>query len=413
MITVKGVGFLIVALLVYLLARLTQVGWLYLADSILWGIILLSAIMPWLGVVFLKAQRRLDYSGVAVGRAGPAEGEAVKIELTLGNRAWWPRFFLSASYHCSLAPPDRRLRRFFVSKLPGSGAVPLTTEVVAYQRGQQQLGPLVVESSAPFTLFRRRVRLEEARPVLVYPQVYPLQRLALVDGLAGAAAQSQKSRSGLEPVGSRPYVPGDPRRYIHWRNTARMGRPMVKEFEDPRDQTLHLLFDATREWGEDRETTLEYAIKVVASVADYARRNRVGSRIWGGLQCEVSSAADHGGVPWPQILRQLALLSPGAGEGLAPALKRLPPGASALAVVAAPDQPGIEALVRAAPRLRRLVVVLLDGFDPADSGEAALQKLAPARIPLARCRPGQLWETLQGLNQVGEPLLERMKAGQP
>ena len=46
MITAKGVGFLIAALLVFFLARLTQVGWLYLIDALLWGIILLSAFCP-------------------------------------------------------------------------------------------------------------------------------------------------------------------------------------------------------------------------------------------------------------------------------------------------------------------------------------------------------------------------------
>ncbi|MFQ6029748.1 MAG: DUF58 domain-containing protein, partial [Dehalococcoidia bacterium] len=340
MITVKGVGFLIVALLVYLLARLTQVGWLYLADAILWGIILLSALMPWLGVVFLGAQRRVEHSGAAEGRTGPAEGETVKIELSLRNRAFWPRFFLSAHYDCSLAPPDRRERRFFVSKLPGSGLVPLTSEVVAYQRGQRHLGPAFVESSAPFTLFRHGVRLEAAQPVLIYPQVYPLPRLALVDGLAGAVVRPQKSRVGLETVGSRPYFPGDPRRYIHWRNTARVGRPMVKEFEDPRDQTLHLLFDATQVWGEDRETTLEYGIKIVASVGDYARRHRVLVQIWGGgLREEIAGPEEHGGQTWPQVLKQLALLLPGDGDRLTESLNRLPQGASALAVVAADDLP--------------------------------------------------------------------------
>jgi hypothetical protein len=61
MITGKGIRFVIVAVLVFLLARLTQVGWLYLMDAVLWGIVLLSAVLPWLGVAFLEARRRVEH----------------------------------------------------------------------------------------------------------------------------------------------------------------------------------------------------------------------------------------------------------------------------------------------------------------------------------------------------------------
>ncbi len=55
MITSKGIGFLAAAVVLFLLARLTQVGWLYLVDAVLWGIIALSAALPWLGIALLAA----------------------------------------------------------------------------------------------------------------------------------------------------------------------------------------------------------------------------------------------------------------------------------------------------------------------------------------------------------------------
>src|SRR5918996_6252414 len=134
MITGKGVGFLIVAILVFLLARLTQVGWLYLMDAVLWGIVLLSAVLPWLGVAFLEARRRVEHGGAAEGRNGPTEGEPVQIELSLQNRAFWPRFFLSVSYECSLADPERRWPRLFIGKLAGSNQFSMSSQVAAYQR---------------------------------------------------------------------------------------------------------------------------------------------------------------------------------------------------------------------------------------------------------------------------------------
>ena len=96
MITAKGVGFLIAAIAVFWLGRLTQVGWLYLIDAVLWGLILLSALLPWVGATFLDARRKVNHSGASEGMDGPSEGDPVDVELTLHNKGFWPRFFISA-----------------------------------------------------------------------------------------------------------------------------------------------------------------------------------------------------------------------------------------------------------------------------------------------------------------------------
>jgi uncharacterized protein (DUF58 family) len=416
MITGKGTGFLIAAIALFFLGRMTQVGWLYLIDAVLWGMLALSAILPWLGVAFLDARRRVEQPGAVEGRNGPSEGDSLDIEVTLVNRAFWPRFFLSASYDCPLAAPGHQRPRFFLGKLPGSDQSLLSSSVVAYQRGLHHLGPIIVESSAPFGLFRRRVRLGQTQPVLVYPQIYPLQRLALVDGLAGEVMQRRKSRVGMEIAGSRPYFPGDPRRHIHWRNTARAGRPMVKEFEDPQDQTLYVLFDAIQEWGEGRDTTLEYGIKVAASVADYARRQRVSVRLWGGsLTGEVSGASraasqeTHAHSSWTQVLKKLAMVKAGEGPRLTESLGHVPPGSSALVVVPAGDAQSIRAVGLAAAKLHRVIVVALEDFGETEGSGRLLDSLEQARIPVVRCRPGHLLETFQSLEQLGLRAFEKLK----
>jgi uncharacterized protein (DUF58 family) len=119
LITARGIGFLIAAIAVFWLGRLTQVGWLYLIDAVLWGLILLSAILPWLGASFLSAHRKVEHTGTpgvtpegmtsgitSERRSGLSEGDPVEIQLTLQNRGFWPRFFINAHYSCPLAQPD-------------------------------------------------------------------------------------------------------------------------------------------------------------------------------------------------------------------------------------------------------------------------------------------------------------------
>ena len=63
----------------------------------------------------------------------------------------------------------------------------------------------------------------------------------------------------------RDYRPGDPPRHIHWRSWAKMGRPIVKEFEDEFFVRHALILDTFCEAPEaDR---FEESVSVAASFA--------------------------------------------------------------------------------------------------------------------------------------------------
>ena len=179
MITFRGLALVAIAFFTFLLARFTQVGWLYLLDAMLWGAILVSVVMPWLAIASLSAHRRLLRHGKSGDSANPVEEETVDIELQLSNRGFWPRYLLSVSYECAIASPSERLQRFFVTHLAGRDELSLISRVECHRRGLHHLGPIVVESKAPFGLFRRRKKTLDPLSVLVYPKVYPLNRLAL------------------------------------------------------------------------------------------------------------------------------------------------------------------------------------------------------------------------------------------
>ena len=404
-ITGKGIGFLVAAIVVYLLASLTQVGWLYLVDSVLWGIIILAALFPWRGVAFVKAQRTVQQPQSTRDSPGPAEGDAVKVSLTLRCRAFWPSYVLNLFYHCPLAAPENSLQRYFVSNISASGQVSIESTVEVYQRGLHHLGPVIAESTAPFGLFRRQRQLTAGQDILVYPQVYTLRRLALAEGMDGLEARPRKSRTGADLAGSRKYVPGDHRRIIHWRNTARAGQLMVKELEDPVDETVYLVFDATHVFGEGRETTLEYGIKVLASVADYAYRNHVPVRVVGG-RCGTAGVSQYWNNStrsrraWRRLLGELALAAPEEGLNLIESLIHLPPGASALVAASPSDHPAMQAIARLSSTLRRLVVVSLEGFGDPEAEDRGLNLLRGVKAPVVNCRQGRLREALNILESM-------------
>src|SRR5918912_409029 len=75
---------------------------------------------------------------------------------------------------------------------------------------------------------------------------------------------------GMDFHGVREWRQGDPLRRVHWPTTARTGRLSVVEFERAFQQDLVIALDLRRgsEYGEGRETTLEYAVKTAATLID-------------------------------------------------------------------------------------------------------------------------------------------------
>ncbi|MCH7737494.1 MAG: DUF58 domain-containing protein [Chloroflexi bacterium] len=408
MITGKGVGALLAAFAIFFLARLTQVGWLYLVDAIFWGALTIGLVMPWVGVVFISARRGVFTKGSQKSGGPLSEGDLVRITVSLQNRLFYPRFFHSVMYDSPIAGPAGAEQRFFVAHLPGSGSLPLESTVEAYQRGLHQLGPLKLESSVPFGFFRKRRSISGPQPLLVLPRVYPLKRMILVDGLDGYSASARASRNAMDQAGSRPYVHGDSRRMVHWRNTARAGRLMVKETEDQTNRTLHIMFDSGDPWGYGRESNFEYAIKLVVSVADYALKNMVPVRLWGSNLrgsnfAAPGSVSDFKGVTlaWPDLLNLLAVAQPTGRAAMGEGLANLPTGANLFVVVAADDWPSHQNLDRALARSGEAVVVRLEGFGEPQSAEDPAMSLGQAGASLLTCNPGGLEQTLTDIENLG------------
>ena len=329
-ITFRGGVLVATGVFAFLLARLTQVPWLYMLDAILWGAILLSLVVPWLAVMSLSARRRIVRREGRAGSPGPADGEVVQVELWLENHGVWPRYLLSASYDCPLAGPDKGRQRVFMPRLVRGSSLASVITLQCYRRGLHQFGPVTVESGAPFGLFRRKKRLPSPLSVLVYPEVHRLRMLPHLEGTQGIAASPRRRPVGQEISGSRYYFRGDPLRHIHWRNTARLGRPMVKEFEDAQENALFIAFDSSKDLGEGRDTVLEYSIKLAASVAWCTMQH-------GGRVSMLTGRMLPQEIAWMPLLTELALLEAGQGPGLSALLDSVPSGSRLLALVSETD----------------------------------------------------------------------------
>lgn len=154
------------------------------------------------------------------------------------------------------------------------GAVHETVlQVDAPRRTVIPVGPISVVRRDPFGLYRRSVVLPGSAKVVVHPTTATLPPLSagFVRDLEGEASRDLTD-SDLSFHALREYVPGDDRRHIHWKSTAKTGRFMIRQYEQTRRSRMLIVLDTRSEaYADDAE--FELAVSTAASLGVRALRD--------------------------------------------------------------------------------------------------------------------------------------------
>ena len=164
---------------------------------------------------------------------------------------------------------DARTKPAWLSTLPGAGVTSVRAEHVVPKRGVYVLDELTLATGFPFGLFRKERDLRLPGMLVVWPRSDRILREARTPGppqrrsgqLAGGTAGSRGEFRNL-----RDYRAGDDPRDVHWRSTARLGQPLVREYERERADALWICLDQDRRERHDQAAE-EDAIEIAASLA--------------------------------------------------------------------------------------------------------------------------------------------------
>jgi uncharacterized protein (DUF58 family) len=150
---------------------------------------------------------------------------------------------------------------FAFEGLPQEHAVPALSRVsirytaTATQRGVAQFGATQLRWRTRFGCFEVRQTLGEPRRLRVYPNFAALARYAWLSGdrrLAQIGIKTYAQRGlGTDFRQLADYKTGDSLRHIDWKATQRQRRPIVREFQDDRDQCVLFLLDCGRRMRAD------------------------------------------------------------------------------------------------------------------------------------------------------------------
>jgi len=252
---------------------MTKTGWVVLAvtvSAIIAGIALGWAELATLGVVLgaalaIAAAQMLGRSTYRVVINVPTVrvriGESLAAQVIVQNAG--RRLVLPATLR---VPVGADTVQFSIPLLRASAEHDELIAVPTTRRGVIELGPATTVRGDVLALTERAVTWTDPIEVFVHPEIVRLtgSGAGLMRDLEGQSLQIIAD-SDFSFHALREYIPGDDRRHIHWKTSARVGDLMVRQFDDTRRTRTALLLTAhPDEYADAAE--FELATSVFASL---------------------------------------------------------------------------------------------------------------------------------------------------
>jgi uncharacterized protein (DUF58 family) len=163
--------------------------------------------------------------------------------------------------------------------------ISLSCAVVFSVRGHYHIPQTYLSSSFPFGLWFWGKLGQSSTDMLVLPRMCELESVDLdfagEHGYGESDAMSDFNDSGgQEFMKLREYKEGDSPKYIHWMATARLGKPIVKDFNTNSSRRISLYIDLVykpriTERYQKSYDAFEASISLAASIVEWAYKNKV------------------------------------------------------------------------------------------------------------------------------------------
>jgi len=224
-------------------------------------LLILIAVIYLIGRNPLSIELRVAHSRVVVGET--ASGEVI-----VSNPR--SRRVLGASIE---VPVGQGLAAITMPSLSRQGRFVHEFAIPTAHRGIVQVGPVRTIRADPIGLVRRELVWTEATELFVHPRTIaiPSTSTGFVHDLEGSATRDL-TNSDVSFHALREYQPGDERRYIHWKSTAKTGTYMVRQFEETRRSHIVIAQSLARA-DYANEDEFEMAVSVTASLGVRAIRD--------------------------------------------------------------------------------------------------------------------------------------------
>jgi len=258
-ITKIGGVFSLVTLAIAIVALHTKINLLVMLFGTLLSALVLSFVLSRMAMRKLSFERRVP-SGIYPDRP-------FTVELRAGNRKRWVSTY-------GLAVWDE-LPEGIVAEQPGGvilqlrpgDSSSLAYTAAAVRRGVYWMSTVTFSTRFPFGFFHQERARSVGSEVVVYPRLGAVapNLLGRAHSLAQTRRRAYTARGEEEFRNLREYRLGDNPRWIHWKTSAKLGEPLVKEYEAVVTERAFIVLDTRSRASGDEP--LETAISFAASLA--------------------------------------------------------------------------------------------------------------------------------------------------
>jgi hypothetical protein len=139
-------------------------------------------------------------------------------------------------------------------------------EIPTLRRGILRVGPATTVRSDPIGLLHREHAFEDVHELFVHPRTVaiPSTSAGLIRDLEGNPTRRLVD-SDMSFHAIREYAPGDSRRQVHWKSTAKTGRLMVRQYEESRRSRMAVVLSVAQAEYADADE-FELAVSSAASL---------------------------------------------------------------------------------------------------------------------------------------------------
>jgi uncharacterized protein (DUF58 family) len=299
-------------------------------------------------------------------------GDQLEERFTLVNTSSLPATWVEVSDHSTMPGYSTSI----ATGVDGGSTSQWVTSGTCKRRGLYWLGDTRVTTGDPLGIYEVSIEDPARTNLMVMPPVIPLPQIEITPGgyLGEGRPRPNAPEHTVGAAGVREYTPGDSLQ-VHWKTSAMKEKLFVRLFDGAPAGDWWILVDLQKEVqaGENENSTEEHAIILAASIADKGLRAKRAVGLIASGQDLVWLPPQPGENQRWEILRALAMVSPGSTP-LDELLERIHPNisrrSSLLLITPNIDSEWLQGLVKLSWRGIVPTVILLDPASFGGVGDA-------------------------------------------
>ena len=236
------------------------------------ALLVLGVLWPWLCMKGISCELKFT-------QPRSVEGEPINVTLEVINRLPVPTFglMIQGKFLQNLIHDDDEIA-VSLKHVPGWSVSSFQWPLVPNRRGELPTESPHLSTGFPFGLYQMSKTVQIIGRTIVWPKTSELETPVETIGTQFAidATAGRQSGNDGETIGVRDYRYGDSVRNIHWSQTARHNRLILREKQSHTQTPMRVVLDLTPEHhqGLGSQGTYEKAIRLAASICSELHRHQ-------------------------------------------------------------------------------------------------------------------------------------------